>query len=81
MLIIRLPYIWRCTNETNDVQYVTALTGDKYDWNGTYKEIQLEKVAHDIMFDYWEAAVKPKLNGLSYIFRISAGSETLFFLG
>ncbi|MEK3920544.1 alpha-glycosidase [Paenibacillus sp. FSL K6-2393] len=68
----------RVRTKRNDVQYVTALTGDKYDWNGTYKEIQLEKSASDNMFDYWEAAVKPQFKRLTYIFRITAGSEDVF---
>lgn len=68
----------RVRTKRNDVHYVTALTGDKYDWNGTYKEIQLEKAASDNMFDYWEAAVKPQFKRLTYIFRITAGSEDVF---
>ena len=68
----------RVRTKRDDVDYVTALTGDKYDWDGTYREIQLEKAASDSMFDYWEAAVKPKFKRLTYIFRVTAGHENVF---
>lgn len=63
-----------------DVEKVNVLCGDKYDWAGTFTELPLEKIAHDVMFDYWETAVTPKYKRLSYYFSLSAGSETLFLL-
>ncbi len=62
----------RFRTKKNDVTSVVAMTGDKYDWKATYFEITMDKAASDEMFDYWEAAVKPKYKRLSYGFRISA---------
>lgn len=63
-----------------DVEQVHVLCGDKYDWTETFIEIPLEKIAHDMMFDYWEVAVTPKYKRLSYYFSLSSGSETLYYM-
>ncbi|GIO31196.1 MULTISPECIES: alpha-glycosidase [Paenibacillus] len=70
----------RVRTKKNDVTSVVAMTGDKYDWKGTYFEITMDKAASDEMFDFWEASVKPKYKRLSYAFRITAGSETIYML-
>ncbi|MDR0267595.1 alpha-glycosidase [Paenibacillus sp.] len=70
----------RIRTKKNDVNSVVAMTGDKYDWNSTYYEITMDKAASDDMFDYWEASVLPKYKRLSYAFRITAGSETIYML-
>ncbi|WP_379126966.1 alpha-glycosidase [Paenibacillus sp. sgz500958] len=70
----------RVRTKRNDVDCVTALTGDKYDWEHTYYEIMMDKAASDDMFDYWEASVRPKYKRLCYTFRISAGPEDVFLL-
>lgn len=64
----------------DDVDYVVALTGDKYDWQHTSYDIIMEKAASDDKFDYWEAAVRPKYKRLSYTFRVSKGMETVYLL-
>lgn len=70
----------RIRTKRDDVEHVYAMTGDKYNWDGTYQEIEMEKAAHDLMFDYWEVAVKPKFKRLSYAFKLTAGRETVFLL-
>lgn len=70
----------RVRTKRDDVEHVYAMTGDKYDWDGTYQEIPMEKVANDRMFDYWEARVKPKYKRLSYAFKLTAGTETVYVL-
>lgn len=49
----------RIRTKRDDVERVFAMTGDKYDWKGTYQELPMERTAHDTMFDYWEVAVQP----------------------
>ena len=68
----------RFRTKKNDVDRVTALTGDKYDWNRTYFEVELEKAATDEYFDYWEGPVRPNFKRVAYIFRLIAGSEILY---
>ncbi|MGF7047461.1 glycosidase [Paenibacillus sp. DS2015] len=70
----------RVRSKRNDVNSVVAMTGDKYDWEATYFQITMEKAASDEMFDYWEASVRPKYKRLSYVFKVSAGSETVYML-
>lgn len=70
----------RVRTKRDDVENVYAMTGDKYDWNSTYQEIRMEKAAHDNMFDYWEAAVRPRFKRLSYAFKLTAGTETVYML-
>ncbi|MCM3702702.1 alpha-glycosidase [Paenibacillus macerans] len=68
----------RFRTKRDDVERVFALTGDKYDWKGTYQELAMEKAAHDRMFDYWEVSVRPKFKRLSYAFKLVSGAETVF---
>lgn len=70
----------RIRTKRDDVEQVMAMTGDKYDWTGTYQELPMEKTAHDRMFDYWEVAVRPKFKRLSYAFKLTAGTETVYLL-
>ncbi|MDQ0087695.1 glycosidase [Paenibacillus anaericanus] len=70
----------RLRTKRDDVEHIFAMTGDKYDWNRTFQEIPMEIIAHDAMFDYWEVAVKPKYKRLSYAFKLTAGTETVYML-
>ncbi|QSF42590.1 alpha-glycosidase [Paenibacillus tianjinensis] len=70
----------RVRTKRDDVDCVTALTGDKYDWEHTFYEIMMEKAASDDKFDYWECAVRPKYKRLSYTFRVSKGPEDVYLL-
>lgn len=68
----------RVRTKRDDVERVFALTGDKYDWKGTYQELAMEKAAHDRMFDYWEVSVRPRFKRLSYAFKLVAGAEIVY---
>lgn len=68
----------RIRTKRDDVERVFALTGDKYDWKGTYQELAMEKAAHDRMFDYWEVSVRPRFKRLSYAFKLVAGAEIVY---
>ncbi|MBY9082084.1 alpha-glycosidase [Paenibacillus sp. HN-1] len=68
----------RIRTKRDDAAAITVMTGDKYDWEITCAEAQMEIAASDDLFDYWEACVKPKFRRLSYYFRIESGSETFF---
>ncbi|SET31659.1 alpha-glycosidase [Paenibacillus sp. NFR01] len=70
----------RVRTKRDDVDSVTALTGDKYDWGRTSFDITMEKAASDDMFDYWECAVRPKYKRLCYTFRVSKGEEHVYLL-
>lgn len=68
----------RVRTKRDDVMDIMAVTGDKYDWDRTYAEYPMKKTASDAYFDYWEASVKPKYGRVSYGFRMSAGSESVW---
>ncbi|MCM3272951.1 alpha-glycosidase [Paenibacillus elgii] len=68
----------RVRTKRDDVMDILAVTGDKYDWDRTYAEYPMKKTASDAYFDYWEASVKPKYGRLTYGFRMSAGSESVW---
>ncbi|NOU92067.1 alpha-glycosidase [Paenibacillus sp. LMG 31456] len=68
----------RLRTKRDDVDEVVAETGDKYDWDRTYSEYPMVRTAADGMFDYWEVAFKPQYGRVSYCFRLSAGSETVW---
>ncbi|QYR21946.1 alpha-glycosidase [Paenibacillus sp. sptzw28] len=70
----------RVQTKRNDVEEITAVTGDKYDWDRCHEDVPMEKVAADHFFDYWEAAVKPKYKRFSYGFRLRSGDETIYMM-
>lgn len=70
----------RIRTKRDDVEHVFAMTGDKYDWKRTYLELPMEKAARDRMFDYWEVSVRPKFKRLSYAFKLTSGTETIYLL-
>ena len=70
----------RIRTKRDDLEQVIAMTGDKYNWAGTYQEFKMEKAAHDRMFDYWEIDVRPRYRRLSYAFKLVAGTETIYML-
>ncbi|AWB44827.1 alpha-glycosidase [Paenibacillus sp. CAA11] len=68
----------RVRTQRDDVEQVFVWTGDKYNWDGTFAEILMEKVAHDHMFDFWEVEVSPKFKRLSYLFKLVKGDEIVY---
>lgn len=62
-----------------DVNRVVLLHGDKYEWHECgYETAEMRIFARDELFDYWQAAVRPKYRRLKYGFRLSDEVETLW---
>jgi cyclomaltodextrinase len=70
----------RMRTKRDDVEEVAAVTGDKYDWDRTVAEYDMQKISSDDMFDYWEAHIKPQYKRATYGFRLRAGSETIWMI-
>ncbi|QHW31375.1 alpha-glycosidase [Paenibacillus rhizovicinus] len=68
----------RVRTKRDDVEEVTVIAGDKYDWDRFNEERPLVKIAADRFYDYWEAAVKPKFSRFAYLFRLRQGDETVY---
>lgn len=68
----------RVQTKRDDVEEVTAITGDKYDWDQHHEDIPMEKVAADRYYDYWETAVRPQYKRFSYGFRLRSGDEAVY---
>ncbi|TJY41516.1 alpha-glycosidase [Cohnella pontilimi] len=69
----------RVRTKRNDVNRVTLIHGDKYDWHRAGSEqVEMTRFAQDALFDYWQAEVKPKYRRLKYGFRFHSGTETLW---
>jgi glycosidase len=62
----------------NDLSAVSALTGDKYDWERTRQIIPMSKFATDHRFDYYECTVKPPHRRLKYGFLLEDGEEHIW---
>ncbi|WP_335870038.1 alpha-glycosidase [Bacillus sp. 2205SS5-2] len=83
-------YAYACTNDTlhirlrtkkHDVENVTLLYGDPYDWNEdkwSYSQIPMIKSGSDDLFDYWFASIKPEFRRLRYGFLLQDDKETIF---
>ncbi|WP_424766802.1 alpha-glycosidase [Paenibacillus sp. sgz302251] len=76
----RDTFCLRLRSKRNDVEEAFAITGDKYDWDNNYRELQMEKIAADQLYDYWEAAIQPEHKRFSYGFRLRSGEETLWLI-
>ncbi|MFX3634364.1 MAG: alpha-glycosidase [Candidatus Pristimantibacillus sp.] len=70
----------RLSTKRDDVEEATAIIGDKYDWNKYNQEIQMDKIAVDPLFDYWEAVIRPEQKRFSYGFRVHSNEETLWLV-
>lgn len=68
----------RVRTKKNDVDQVTAVTGDKYDWANYHNDYKMKKIATDRYFDYWETELSPIQKRFSYAFRLQSGDETLW---
>lgn len=73
-------YCLRLRTKRDDVEEAFAVTGDKYDWEGSFRELQMEKIAADRLYDYWETCIRPEHKRFSYGFRVCGGGETLWLI-
>ncbi|MDP4096016.1 alpha-glycosidase [Paenibacillus sp. P96] len=68
----------RLRAKKNDLTAVSALTGDKYDWERTREVIPMYKLASDSRFDYYECKVRPRYRRLRYGFMLEDGNERIW---
>ncbi|MEO2205816.1 alpha-glycosidase [Paenibacillus pabuli] len=68
----------RLRAKKNDLTEVYAMTGDKYAWENTKKQIPLVKFTSDSMFDYYEGEIKPPYHRLKYSFLLKSGDEQIW---
>jgi cyclomaltodextrinase len=69
----------RIRTKRGDVDWVTLLHGDKYDWHEKgHDTCEMKVFAQDALFDYWQVAVSPRFRRLKYGFRLHAGNENLW---
>ncbi len=67
----------RIRTKRDDVGRIVLLHGDKYDWHEQgYSQADMHVFARDAMFDYWQAAVRPKYRRLKYGFRLHDENAT-----
>ncbi|TMW72388.1 alpha-glycosidase [Alteribacter natronophilus] len=70
----------RIRTKRNDVDRVYVVHGDKYRFVPEHiQTTKMEKFASDSLFDYYQAAVKPKYRRFAYAFRLESGDETLYY--
>ncbi|MFP8889235.1 alpha amylase N-terminal ig-like domain-containing protein [Natrialbaceae archaeon A-CW2] len=69
----------RLRTERGDLEDVTLLYGDKYDWPDSAKRVSMERLGHDETFDYWQATATPPYRRLCYAFELEAPDESLWF--
>ncbi|WP_217593240.1 alpha-glycosidase [Cohnella sp. GbtcB17] len=70
----------RLRTKRADVPRVDLICGDKYDWSRANEEVAMERWCSDALFDYWQAAVRPKYRRLVYYFALRDGQETVYYL-
>ena len=72
----------RLQTKKNDVDQVTLIYGDPYDWKEeewqTYRKV-MTKSGSDDLFDYWFASVKPPYRRLRYSFIVESETEHTVF--
>lgn len=73
-------YHLRLRTKRGDIEQVTAIAGDKYDWDQHCQEIEMDHVAADGLFDYWEAVIRPEFKRFSYGFRLHSDDQTLWLI-
>lgn len=69
----------RLRAKKGDLQSVTALYGDKYDWDKTVREAAMFIMGSDELFDYWHVEVAPPHKRLRYAFELAAGEQTTWY--
>lgn len=72
----------RLKTKKNDIQNVTLIFGDPYDWeDGKWinHEKPMVKTGSDQLFDYWFVAVHPPYRRLKYGFNLFDENESLYY--
>jgi len=63
----------------DDVKRAFAVAGDKYAWDQTRQTLPMTKRFSDVLFDYWQVAVRPPFRRLRYGFMLRSGRETVWY--
>lgn len=70
----------RLRTARGDVTKAAAIVGDKFAWERTKDEVNLELFASDELFDYWRTAYRPPYKRMRYCFRLEdTTGETIYF--
>jgi cyclomaltodextrinase len=69
----------RIRTKRDDVDLVTLVHGDKYNWDKYEQKTVMRKYASDAMFDYWQTEVKPPFRRMRYYFTLEAHQEIYYF--
>ncbi|WP_100373565.1 glycoside hydrolase family 13 protein [Bacillus sp. FJAT-45037] len=73
----------RIRTKKNDVEEVTLLHGDPYEWKEkigwVYNEVSMKKSGSDELFDYWFQPITPPFRRLRYGFTLRSAKEVLTY--
>lgn len=72
----------RIRTKKNDVQEITFIYGDPYDWHGdmwNYTTEQMEKSGTTELYDYWSIDVNLPFKRMRYAFKCQNNEDTLFY--
>jgi glycosidase len=58
---------------------VECWAGDKYAWEDTNEFYDLDILASDQWFDYWQLSIKPTFQRLFYAFRLTGNNDVIWF--
>jgi cyclomaltodextrinase / maltogenic alpha-amylase / neopullulanase len=84
-------YAYACTNgelhirirtKKNDIENVSLVYGDPYDWeDGSWKsqDEDMVKTGSDHLFDYWLTSVKPPHYRIKYAFKLTGNGEAIYY--
>lgn len=68
----------RIRTKKADMKQITLYYGDKYSWEHVNDRIPMVHWVSDGKFDYWEAAIQPKLRRVAYYFALNDGERTVY---
>lgn len=69
----------RTARNDNDIDKVTLVHGDKYHWEETSCEVEMNIKYRDKHFDYYTVSIKPVNKRLSYYFIIHSEGEKYYY--
>ncbi|SDF94449.1 Glycosidase [Fontibacillus panacisegetis] len=69
----------RIRTKRADIDKINVLYGDKCKPWGDMKVKQMELLAYDELYDYWQAEVDPPYGRLAYCFLLTKGEEQIWF--
>ncbi|XID93540.1 alpha-glycosidase [Paenibacillaceae bacterium WGS1546] len=70
----------RIRTKRDDVDAISLIYGDKYNWHVVGPaSVEMKVFSQDALFDYWQAEAKPSFRRLRYAFRLRSGERTSWF--